>query len=148
MRLTKNFSLEELLVSEIAGRNGIDNTPPGAFLPRLELLATSLERVREILERPIIVTSGYRCLELNRRIGSRDNSAHVQGFAVDFISPQFGSPAAICRALEQRADLDFDQLILEHDWVHWSIMPGLRRQLLTLREDGGYDLGIIGRSAS
>jgi hypothetical protein len=148
MMLTPHFSLEEFVVSRTAAVRGIDNTPPREIVPRLQLVATSLERIREILERPILITSGYRCVELNRLVGSRDTSAHVQGYAADFIAPGFGTPAMICRALESRADLAFDQMILEHDWVHWSIAPGLRRQLLTLAEDGTFRTGILERGTA
>ncbi len=42
-----------------------------------------LERLREHLRKPVIITNAYRCEGHNRAIGGVPNSAHVRGYAVD-----------------------------------------------------------------
>ncbi|MDD2651733.1 MAG: D-Ala-D-Ala carboxypeptidase family metallohydrolase [Sulfurimonas sp.] len=46
-------------------------------------LVDRLNTARELLKQPIVINSGFRCLEHNRKIGSEDSSAHVKGLAVD-----------------------------------------------------------------
>ncbi len=48
-------------------------------------LVSRLERLRELIGKPIIITSGYRCLAHNREVGSKDTSFHVKGMAADII---------------------------------------------------------------
>lgn len=130
MNLTDNFTLDELCFSDYATRKGIDNRPPAIVQQNIALLAAGLERVRVILDCPMHITSGYRCAPLNLAIGGASNSAHVLGFAADFIAPEFGSPADIARAIAD-SDIKFDQLIQEGRWVHISFDPRMRHQVLT-----------------
>ena len=120
MNLTKHFTLEELVNSETATRLGIDNTPTVEVIDNLTFLAEKLEDVRALLCNPMLVSSGYRSLILNRHLGSRDTSSHAKGLAVDFISPSFGNPEAIVRAIVE-SNIQYDQVILEFNrWVHLS----------------------------
>lgn len=132
MQLTEHFSLEELTRSLTAERLGIDNVPKEErLLTNLMLLAGGLERVRELLGGlPLHVDSGYRCEELNQKIGGSKNSAHMSGYAADFICPSFGTPLEIVKRLE-KSELAFDQLIQEGTWVHVSFAPRMRREVPT-----------------
>ena len=121
MQLSEHFSLKEFTYSEIATRKGIDNTPNTEMLENLRMLALRLEGVRDVLSMPIHITSGYRSPKLNAAIGSKPTSSHVNGLAVDFICPSFGDPLEICHKLKEHwAEIEFDQLIYEGDWVHIS----------------------------
>jgi zinc D-Ala-D-Ala carboxypeptidase len=139
MQLTEHFAFEELIASEIAARKWIDNTPPISLDYNLRHLAEQLELVRDILKSPMHITSGYRCPELNRAVGGRPNSAHMNGLAADFICPGFGPPRIICKAIET-SDIDFDQTILEYSsWCHFAVAAQgsrSRRQLLTITQSG------------
>lgn len=42
-----------------------------------------LEEVREHFDQPVIVTSGCRCPEYNRKVGGASKSKHVEGLAAD-----------------------------------------------------------------
>lgn len=120
MRLSKHFSLEELTQSDTAVRLGIDNTPSEEVIDNLKFLSEKLEDVRVLLRSPMLVSSGFRSLSLNRHLGSRDTSSHVKGLAVDFISPSFGNPEAVVKAIVE-SDIQYDQVILEFNrWVHIS----------------------------
>lgn len=143
MSLTEHFTLAELVASDTARRLSIDNTPSPQIVGELRRTAELLERVRDILKAPIVVTSGYRCLALNTQIGSLPSSAHVRGMAADFRAPDFGSPLEVCRRLSQYADvLDYDQLILEFSsWAHIGRADNPRHQDLTI-DGAGTRLGI------
>jgi zinc D-Ala-D-Ala carboxypeptidase len=120
MNLTEHFTLEELTASEIAVRNGLDNTPDPLVLANLHSLAKGLEHVREVLAKPIIINSGYRSLVVNQLLGSKPTSQHTKGLAADFICPSFGSPKDIIKKIVF-SDIQYDQVILEFDrWVHIS----------------------------
>ena len=110
-----------------------------------------MEKVRAFLGKPISVSSWYRCLQLNREIGSKDTSQHTKAEAVDFICPAFGTPTDICKLLVANKDLiRFDQLILEHTWVHisWNSVPGSqqRGQVLSLLKDKTYAVGLTDKN--
>jgi len=137
MNLSPHFSLEELTHSDTATRLDIDNTPNVEVLENLQFLCNNLERVRDLLNYPMLISSGYRSLELNKHLGSKDTSAHVKGLAVDFISPNFGSPKSIVESIVN-SDIEYDQVILEFDrWVHLAFTPGEpRKQALIIDKKG------------
>ena len=145
MRLTRHFTLEELCASEFAARNGIDNTPPPAVVANLKRLAEMLEKVRELLKKPIHISSGFRCPELNARIGGAKTSAHLEGRAADFICPEFGTPYVVAKKIAATR-LAFDQMIHEYGrWVHLAVPRAAERpdrELLSIFEPGKYLEGL------
>lgn len=146
--LTPNFSLTELTSSAKARQLGIDNQPDADTIAKLKSTALMLERVREALGAPVVVTSGYRCERLNKAVGGVSTSDHVSGQAADIISPAFGSPYDIAKKLSpQVKDLGVGQLILESaggkQWVHVSrrVPSKSINQILTY-SDRAYRTGI------
>lgn len=139
LRLSRNFTLGEMLVSQTASRRGIDNTPPPAAVAALkDLCQNVLQPVRDHFDRPVIVTSGYRSPELNRRIGGSGTSQHTKGEAADFTVPGV-SNLELARWMER--NLNYDQLIYEFGesgWIHVSYREGrLRNQELSaVRRNG------------
>jgi len=129
-RLTEHFTLEELTRSTTAERLAMDNTPPEGIVRALGVLALGLESVRSLLGVPLHIDSGYRCPALNAYVGGAKNSAHLSGYAADFIAPAFGSPLVIAHRLME-SGISFDQLIQEGSWVHISFAPALRQRILT-----------------
>ena len=84
MKLTTNFTLEELYASPTAQRRHIDNTPTIVVQQNLKMLAENvLQPIRDTYGYPIIVNSGYRCAELNKAVGGVRNSQHLTGCAAD-----------------------------------------------------------------
>ncbi len=146
--LSAHFSLAEATTSDTAARLGIDNShPPQEVLDVAIKTATRMEYVRMLLSSPIHINSWLRCIELNRALKSSDTSQHIKGEAVDFICPEFGSPVNVCKhLLGFKRQVDFDQLILEHTWVHisWSALPNAKQrgQVLSLLESGKYAIGL------
>lgn len=141
--LSPHFSVEEATHSQTATRLRIDNTIPDNILPHVTSAAIGLELVRrELNSNAIIVSSWYRCPELNKAVGSKPTSAHVTGYAIDFTSPSAGSPSQIVAALV-RSKVPFDQLIQEFyepgktgGWVHISFDPRMRGQALVIDHNG------------
>ena len=142
MLITPHFTLDEMIVSQVAARDGLDNTPPPEARANLQLLCCALEQVRALFDAPVIVSSGYRSERVNRMIGGASNSQHTQGLAADFTVIEV-SPRETVRQISESA-VPFDQLILEFDrWVHLSVTRGTpRRQVLTIRKGSGYLSGL------
>jgi len=138
-RLTPHFTLEEFTFSETATRKGIDNTPHEGILDNLCILANGMEDVRNLLNAPIHISSGYRCPALNDTIGSKRTSQHIQGLACDFTSISYGSPDSIVLAIIS-SDILYDQIILEYNsWVHISFPEDNkppRREALIINKEG------------
>lgn len=132
IKLTPNFFLSELTVSDYADRNGIDNSPPAIIVPNLFKVASMLEKVRAALGNKVIsVSSGYRSPALNAAIGGSATSEHSVGMAADFNCRSFGTPLQVCHAIV-KAGIPFGQLIYEGGWVHMSAPDGKNDgQLLT-----------------
>ena len=143
MRLTQNFSLEQLIHSETAQREHIDNTPGTDIVDNLRQLAEGLEQVRALTGFPLEISSGYRCPALNAAVGGSATSQHLQGRAADFVCPAFGLPLEVARAIGDSA-IAFDQCILEFGtWVHLSFSPQPRGRVLTIYDSNeGYLAGL------
>jgi hypothetical protein len=141
--LSNHFTWAE---AEVTNHRNIDNSIPEELWPTIKTTAYGMERIRTVLAFPIITLSWYRCLELNRAIGSVSTSQHPLGEAVDWICPKYGTPLQVVLKLAKFSDfLRFDQLILEHTWVHVSFKdPNSRprNEVLTLLRNKKYALGI------
>ena len=133
-RLTEHFFLEEFIQSVTADEREIDNSPTIDIIANLTITARGLEKVRELLGAPIKITSGYRCPELNKAVRGAASSAHMEGFAADFVSPSYGRTREIAAAIV-RSNIIFDKCIEEGEWVHISFDPAGRRQAMTAHFD-------------
>lgn len=141
-RLSTHFTLCEATQSQVAMRAGIDNTPPlhlmGSLIRTSENL---LEPSRQYFGIPFSPSSWYRCLELNRLLGSSDESQHPKGLAVDWEIPTIPN-IEVAKFIER--ECDFDQLILEFwnpsdpssGWVHASYVSAVENRREVLRFDG------------
>jgi zinc D-Ala-D-Ala carboxypeptidase len=147
--LTPHFSLEEMTFSDTANLQGIDNTPNAEEVECLVRTCEVLEQIRTLCgSHPVIITSGFRCPDLNKAVGGASDSAHVYGLAADFVIPEFGTPKEICNHLiDQLWELGIDQLINESSsggaWVHVGLTAGDPRcEALTI-SPYGTQIGIV-----
>jgi len=144
MKLSENFTLQELIYSDTAVRMGLDNKPNDGTIENLKILCENiLEPVRANFKAPIVVSSGYRSIAVCAAVGSSSKSQHTKGQAADF--EIFGIPN------KEVADwivnnIDYDQCILEFwnenepnsGWVHCSYNDaGNRRQYLKAQKIDG-----------
>lgn len=130
MKLSDHFTLDEFTFSQTAVRNNINNNPSQSVKNNLRVLAQNLEKIRTFLGHPLRISSAFRCMELNRKIGGSVNSAHMDGLAADFTCEAFGKPIDIVKAL-YKSGIKVDQIIEEGRWVHVSFDPKMRQQFLT-----------------
>jgi len=135
VNLSPHFTLEEATFSSTALRFGISNEPSLEQMQGARRAAIGMEAVRsELGDFPIHVDSWIRSPALNDKVRGSPRSAHMGGFAVDFICSKFGTPFAITQRLA-KSGIKFDQLIQEGNWVHISFAPALRQELLTAHFD-------------
>lgn len=129
----KYFKLEEFTTSRTAIKYNINNKPDGTVLLNIqELVEKVLDPAREEYNAPIIVTSGYRCPELNKKVGGVANSQHVTGEAADITTGSVANNKKLFKILEERGM--YDQLIDEYNysWIHvsWKRTGNNRKQIL------------------
>ena len=134
MKLTENFSLNELTKSQTAERKGIDNTPSAEHQENLKSLCEMiLQPIRDHFGQVVSVSSGYRSPELCVAIGSSTKSQHASGCAADFEIFDVSNKELADYINE---NLEYDQLILEYwkksdpnsGWVHCSYTDGNNRK--------------------
>lgn len=130
MLLSKNFSLAEFTRSETADRVGIKNRPLFEHVLNLSYLASRMEVMRRILDdRPITITSGFRCHELNVVVGGSATSDHLKGLACDFFKPIGYSNSELKDLFLSRFG-NFDQIIIYPSFIHVGIGFQMRRQVI------------------
>ena len=122
-----NFTMSELIYSEKAIENNINNMPDINSLDcMLDLIVYCLQPLRDKLGKPMTITSGYRNSEVNKLVNGAKNSQHMKGQAVDFTVS--GHTPAQLVTLIKGYGIEFDQLINEYDsWVHISYVKGNNR---------------------
>lgn len=135
MHLSTNYTRAEFEFSEYAIRHGIDNHAPDPLLESMErLCALILEPVRRRFG-AVRITSGYRCLLLNRALGSKDTSQHLAGQAADIVVVNGSRPLTVADWIVNEG-LPFDQVINEYGrWCHVSVAAAgkdPRREALTI----------------
>ncbi len=138
MNLSKNLSLKEVVRSNTAIRKGISNQPTKQHLQNLILLADNIfQPLRDYINKPIKVSSGYRSLALNKAIGGSTRSQHCKGQALD-LDNGYEMNKIMFEYIKD--NLDFDQLINEQDfsWIHVSFKNGKNRKQVLRMVNGKY----------
>ena len=125
--MAKYFKAAEMLKSETADKNKIQNIPSVEVQQNIEELLEVLDDLREFYGKPIRITSGFRCAELNRLVGGSPTSAHVIGYAADLqpIQGSFEEFKALVIDWLDKSGVKFDQCIIERSkstqWVHFGL---------------------------
>ena len=129
--LSPHFTVGEFFRSGTAIRLGIDNNPdahPGEGISTAEVVENLRALCTEVLEPlrrrvgRVIVTSGYRCQELNKAVGGVWNSQHLKGEAADIFVPDTATAMRYGHILERHSTVQ--QLLLEpmgiqqKRWIH------------------------------
>ena len=127
--LSKYVKLDDFEYSETAIRLGIKNELGAIELANaIQLCEDFFDPIYEKLGY-IHITSGYRCPELNAKIGGSKSSAHMTGNAVDFVFPNRDLKSCFNEIVD--SGLKFDQLIMEfNSWIHLGRADKPRGQVL------------------
>lgn len=126
MKISDNFTLEEFINSPTAQKYNIDNTPSEQVKNNIITLVTNiLQPIRNEWEKPIRVTSGYRCKALNDKVKGSKTSQHLTGDAADITvgSPQENKKLFhLIVDMAQQKKIVYGQLIDEYGyrWLHIS----------------------------
>lgn len=116
--ISKNFSYREFEESKTAEDLGICNVITD-FSVRdsiKALVLNVLQPLRDAWEKPLNISSGYRCTELNKAVGGVATSQHVKGEAADVLCDDPKELAQLAKDL----NLPYDQMILYPNFVHFS----------------------------
>lgn len=128
--MAKYFTLQELCKSDIAIKNGIDNTPPmDAKVNLVALMNQCLDPIREAYGKPIYVNSGFRSPTVNRMVGGVATSQHTKGQAADITTGDKKNNKKLFDMILSKG-FKFDQLIDEknYSWIHISWKAENNRQ--------------------
>lgn len=133
--IMKYFSISEMIRSDTARRLGIDNTPPDSIKKNLTLFIEKvLDPIREDWGSPIIVSSGYRCPELNKAVGGVKTSGHLYGYCADLqVKGDLRKFSNFVIEWMKEHQMKYDQIIWEKcgnvTWLHfcWIGKDGKQR---------------------
>ena len=131
MKLSKNFSLEEMCRSNTARVRGLPNVPNAEQVKNLQHLCENvLQPLRDHLGKPVVINSGFRSQAVNMAVGGAKNSQHMKGEAADIKCKDYPYAKMIYAWIMD--NLKFDQVTLERKgnavWVHVSFRAGSNRQ--------------------
>ncbi len=137
MRLSKNFTLKEFTRSRTARLHGVPNRPDKEQVENIKSLVDNLlQPLRDRINCPITVTSGYRSKFLNRLVGGSYRSQHMEGKAADIYAGCLGLTELFRIIVEE---FDYDQAIFEYgDWIHvsWNGENNRKQALVAVNLDG------------
>ena len=145
MKLSENFSLDEVIRSATATKLGIDNIPEQEHLDNLQVVVDEIAQpLRDHFGKPVRINSGYRSPALNEAIGGSTKSQHSKGEALDL---EIDGVSNLEVADWITDNCDYDQVILEFynpadgpnsGWVHASckaiLSENRERKLIALKD--------------
>lgn len=123
-QLSKHFTLWEMMRSGTAVRMNIKNVPDEQEKAALRQLCQHVLEPLRCRYGAITITSGYRCLRLNRAVGGVPTSQHMRGEAADIFIPNLETGRKYFDFIKNNTT--FDQLIWEPRgadvprWLHVS----------------------------
>lgn len=142
--LTPNFTLEEMARTkheDLKEKNLKEAIP---YKIKLVLVCQELQKLRGFLSRPVFISSGFRCQELNTRVFGAINSQHLVGEAADFVADGYQDAKGIEYIFWWCANnMDYRQIILERPanrkpWVHIGVSNGDGKKERLIYENGIY----------
>ena len=152
INLTEHFTLGEMTVTSVKTADGrsaqgdallAKNIPSHVAIENLKRLCKWLEALRAQYNlrysdgsHPIVINSGYRSEEVNRKVGGAPNSNHLTGCAADirvYGIEQAMRYAVILLNYADDTDQEFDELLIERNkrggyWVHFAVRPKENRR--------------------
>lgn len=140
MQLSKNFNLAEFTKSATATKYKIANIPNDNVINNLrDLCINVLQPIRDKFNKALTISSGFRCKELNDKVGGARTSQHLIGQAADFHIKDVAFNDIMDWCVD---NLIFDQLIDEYSknshWLHISFNKGCNRKQTLIYKKGVY----------
>ena len=126
--LSEHFLLGEFTRSKYPE---VYNIPSHEAIANMKRLCVWLEVLRNKVGHPIVINSGYRSPQLNRKVGGAPTSNHLTGCAVDIRTSGFEQAieyTAILIAYATESNQEFDELLIEKNrygavWLHFAVRP-------------------------
>ena len=133
-QLSEHFKLGEFTISK--NHPEVYNIPTHEAIANMKRLCEWLEALRTRYGEPIIINSGYRSPQLNRKVGGVATSNHLTGCAVDirvYGKEQLLRYATILLDYADETHQGFDELLLERNrhgalWLHFAVRPTQNRR--------------------
>ena len=127
-KISPNFKLGEFTRSKYPE---VYNIPSHEAIANMKRLCVWLEVLRDKVGHPIVINSGYRSPQLNRKVGGAPTSNHLTGCAVDIRTSGFEQAieyTAILIAYATESNQEFDELLIEKNrygavWLHFAVRP-------------------------
>lgn len=138
-KITPHFSFQEITTTDHSEyKKDIENLAKENF-EKMQALCWHLEALRAIVQSPLVITSGVRTKELNKKIGGSAKSQHLLVEAADFIPSKKSAILAFNEIV--RSGYPFGQLILEKRGIGYIIHfgAGEKRQTLFSKKIGQYE---------
>ena len=134
MKLSKNFTLDEMTRSQTATRFGIDNTPSQDVINNLLYLCNNVLQPLRDAKGSIKISSGYRSPKVNKKVGGSSSSLHCHGCAADI--DNLDVLDILCYI---HYNLPYSELIMEYGltgWCHVGLVKGRENEKsLKLKDD-------------
>ena len=135
MQLSEHFQLGEFTKSNYPE---VYNIPSHVAIENMRRVCVWLEALRQA-QGPIVINSGYRSPQLNKKVGGVATSNHVTGCAVDIRcsgAEQAIDYAYILKLYAKESQQDFDELFIEKNkygryWVHFAVRPKENRRKIS-----------------
>ena len=128
INLSEHMTLGEVTKSR---HTEIDNIPSHVAIENLKRVCTWLEELRARARTPIVINSGYRSPQLNKKVGGSPTSNHLTGCAVDIRVAGIEQAMRYAVILMDYADetkQDYDEILIEKNsrgaiWLHFAVRP-------------------------
>ena len=141
MSNSKYFKLDEFINSDTARKNNINNTPNENVKENIKNIMFVMDEIRKYVNKPIRITSGFRCDSLNKKVGGVANSIHKTGLACDFTFINITESQMKKIAIYVKDNIkEFDQLIIypDRNFIHFNLRNNPRNMLLESIGKGKY----------
>lgn len=127
MKLSKHFTLEELLVTEHKDLRPLQKEEVKPYMNNLYVLCNYiLEPIRAYYGKAITVTSGFRGNTLNKRVGGSLTSQHCLGEAADILVKSKTVDEVFEDIRKGKINICYRQLIKEKIngkfWIHIAMV--------------------------
>lgn len=123
LKVGRYFRLYEFVNSSVAKQAGIDNSIPSPLvLSHIEdLCANILDPIRSKLGSPLIISSGYRCVALNRLVRGSVSSYHLAGRAADITAGDFKALVDVVSGLVSDGTISPTEIIYHNTYIHIAL---------------------------